>query len=387
MKYIIVDPIFRASRLYISMLNADIFKNNVSIVTQKKYKSDLLDQSYSLSGIKLFPIVNLPSDFWYDRLSRKHIDSVISQIEILIKDNQKYKIVFTGYNEFHPTILLFLYRLKRIAKYSTIYFMDYDSTYLLNEQGLSFLKKLKSMLKRYTVKLLINKNIHFILFDERIKDKNLRNDFFNTLKYNYNLHLICDPCPNFKIAFDSKCIEFEEDKNNILLVGTQVKRKGFDQVQALLDRELVDSTTLFHLKGRLTDENHISKSYKNLIIEEKFFSEDELMQFFYSTDYVILPYSKSFYASSGVLAYATTFGKPIISTEHGLIGYRVREFGLGYTYKYDDIDSLASIIKSLPKRNSEEYKKISIHCNKFAEGITQTSYKTMLRSIINEEGK
>lgn len=386
MKIIIIDPIFKASRLYISMLNINALQNentDVKVLTQINYKSELLEDNYLLNNIVIHPIVNLPKDFWYDRMTYRNINTIINKLESILKKSENNKIIFTGYNEFHPIILFFFFRIKKISLHNKIYFMDYDSTYLLKETSLSYLKKIKGFIKKAITYLFATKDIKYIVFDERLSDEKMTTSYFEKIAKPY-YKLICDPCPDFQKAIINKLPTYTTSNINILIVGTQTKRKGFSEILKYLE-DTPKNKIKFYLKGRLEKDFLLQKSYPNLSIEEKFFSEEELRVNFYSTDYVILPYSKEFYASSGVLAYATTYGKPIISTNHGLIGYRVNHFLLGYTYDYNNIEELSNILNTLPDRNSDEYKIFQKNCEEFSKNITEQKYRKILNNIVKDD--
>ena len=56
-----------------------------------------------------------------------------------------------------------------------------------------------------------------------------------------------------------------------------------------------------------------------------------------SCTFVCLPYSPTFLSSSGVLNDAVQSDALVLATSHGLIGYRVDAYGLGYTFDHDNI--------------------------------------------------
>lgn len=67
----------------------------------------------------------------------------------------------------------------------------------------------------------------------------------------------------------------------------------------------------------------------------------------------VLPYVDH-YGSSGVLAEAAALGTPVVSTEEGLLGHTVREYGLGLTIDPTDAAALRSAILELNQKGSDE---------------------------------
>lgn len=138
--------------------------------------------------------------------------------------------------------------------------------------------------------------------------------------------------------------------------------------------------------------NVVPLIYKAMIVNiltinwhEGYFPEEDIQRFYAESDYVFLPYTPSFTASSGVLAYATSFKKPIISTNHGLIGYKVKHYGLGYTYKYNSIHQLSKIFSTLPTRHTQTYKEKSnnalLHQEKHS---IEEHQKILIKALTND---
>ena len=111
--------------------------------------------------------------------------------------------------------------------------------------------------------------------------------------------------------------------------------------------------------------------------------EEKLQEYYTSTDYVLLPYTPDFTASSGVLSYAAKFGKPIIATDHGLIGYKINRYRLGYTYRYDDIKSLRKILINISKDRGSQYELLSNNCSDYAANHRIEDHQNCIRAVLN----
>jgi glycosyltransferase involved in cell wall biosynthesis len=99
---------------------------------------------------------------------------------------------------------------------------------------------------------------------------------------------------------------------------------------------------------------------------EGFFPEALMQRHYAGADFVILPYTPDFDGSSAVLASACAHGKPVITTDHGIIGFRVRRHALGFVYPSGDTPALAAVVKRLPQPGGQPYRSLAGNCLRFA---------------------
>ena len=79
-----------------------------------------------------------------------------------------------------------------------------------------------------------------------------------------------------------------------------------------------------------------------------------------ASDYIVLPYRKSFNGASGPLGEGVSFGKCIIGSDHGNLGFTINTYHLGYTFKSENVDDLSNVITqalSVPFSEDEQYMK------------------------------
>ena len=138
------------------------------------------------------------------------------------------------------------------------------------------------------------------------------------------------------------------------------------------------------LYGRLTPETekyrgtlkHLGRVFE---WHEGYFPEEEIQRQYREADYVVLPYARDYSGSSGVFAYAMAYGRPCIATSHGCIGYRVRHFGVGYTYTARATESLSRVLSSLARPGGEAYVEMRERCLAYAaERSIQRHQKVIL---------
>jgi glycosyltransferase involved in cell wall biosynthesis len=137
-----------------------------------------------------------------------------------------------------------------------------------------------------------------------------------------------------------------QDRVVFLHIGTDEKRKGLLDVLKLIQNfpapgplivrtgELKPGNTGKHtnLIQELTAEDR-------LFCEDLDISEEEFDLYLRAADYVLLPY-RSHGDSSGILSRAIGVGTPVIASDFGLIGKRVKELKLGILYQNNNMRDL-----------------------------------------------
>lgn len=91
-------------------------------------------------------------------------------------------------------------------------------------------------------------------------------------------------------------------------------------------------------------DGHISS--KRATHLDRFLNDREEALCFAACDVVALPYI-GHYGSSGILPRAAVAGKPVIASGEGLIGQRVRQYGLGMLHTSGNADSIASTLQAM----------------------------------------
>jgi glycosyltransferase involved in cell wall biosynthesis len=128
----------------------------------------------------------------------------------------------------------------------------------------------------------------------------------------------------------------------------------------------------FVLSGQLEPELEKERAFIRAQSErithiDRYLNECEIRALYEASDYVLLPYTTDFSGSSGVLATAAATGKPVITTNHGVVGMRTTTYGLGYTYPSGNAAALAAILATLPDTKSFEYAALRDRGLQFAE--------------------
>jgi hypothetical protein len=146
-----------------------------------------------------------------------------------------------------------------------------------------------------------------------------------------------------------RSLGIEESIALVGIVGRQDRRKGFpvavDAAARLHEKDIQFGVLLL---GSVPDE-HIADLARlkealdtRLWHETRFVSDLDLPNYFAACDVIWMPYDETFTSTSGVLARAAASGVPVIASDHGLIGHRVREHGLGWVFETTNSSELAT---------------------------------------------
>lgn len=179
------------------------------------------------------------------------------------------------------------------------------------------------------------------------------------------------PFGNFDKPSARSELGWDEDAFVVGLIGKQDKRKGFDvAVEALTDRRMKIPKLKVAMVGG--HDAALRSKYDELIAVlgpsvhqfTDYLTDRDLAVVFAACDVVLLPYSKSFTSSSGVLVRAAASGTPVIASSHGLVGWRTLTYGLGRVFESSDVPALIALLNVAPttvlsKKSSAQYAKAS----------------------------
>lgn len=380
---ILVDPIFRASRLaytvYAIRACQGLFAG-IHVICREDYHSELFDELTRGLAFELHPVVRLGADFWYGKLPGSALLEVEGAVRSLHSRLPVRAVWFSGLDEFYNAFL------QRIDCGGTPDFgglrlggVVYDARFLLRRRayipGLSRLEAPRRLVAWAAGRPMVSdfvdtwrviralagcgRDLRLAVLDERVLNLWLRRPLLGRWLRggSFSFFWMPDPCAAYP---EVKGVAPSSSGLRLLLVGTQSERKGLADIAQLLvtgGREL--EGVRFDILGRLCAE---TEAFRPLLeqsplvrFREGFFPEEVVAEAFREADYVVLPYTRAFHGSSGVLAHAAVAGRPLLATEHGLIGYRVRRENLGLVYSSGDVGELRTLLAALPGRDSPEY--------------------------------
>jgi glycosyltransferase involved in cell wall biosynthesis len=155
---------------------------------------------------------------------------------------------------------------------------------------------------------------------------------------------LADPVPTYPADLQRsdlrERLQIQKQRRVFLLLGALTKRKGIEQLLeaiTLLPDILCQQLCLLiaghcNQKTKLIFQSKVSQvrhTHPVQIIEHyEFISEREVQEYFQMTDVVLAPYQKHI-GMSGILLQAAAAGKPVLSSNYGLMGELVFRYQLG----------------------------------------------------------
>jgi glycosyltransferase involved in cell wall biosynthesis len=176
----------------------------------------------------------------------------------------------------------------------------------------------------------------------------------------------------------------------VLVIGLQTARKGLIDLVELIERHAQNLPVHFHFVGRLAADTEYLRGRLAALPprcfswSEGFWPEQVVQRHYAAADFVILPYARSFDCSSAVLAMACGHGKPVVATDHGVIGFRVQQHKLGLAYPSREVAALMAALRSLPPPRSSEYQTWSANCRRFATANSVEKYQEAIATLISD---
>lgn len=146
-----------------------------------------------------------------------------------------------------------------------------------------------------------------------------------------------------------------------LLFGALQRRKGVLQVLDAVTRLAPEIAARLELRlcGQLTEgagtvRTRIAEinasTEANIVLDDRYLPYEDLCTEVAAADVVLAPYLWH-KGSSGVLYWATAFGKPVIAQDYGAMGAEVRAFGLGLTVRCGNVEDLAGAMETALGKN------------------------------------
>lgn len=386
---VIVDPIFRGSRLYFSALAARAARSlnlRVIAISRTQARTAHFDELFSGLDVELHEIARMPDSFWYGRIPDDEQRRLLHAVQQMADESAQ--LYFPGLNEIWPTMPSLLQQCPagQLPAAAVEYHPDFllspwDSLWAPSLRGRwrqlqRYRNRRKALLAGYKPWLQKCPRTRLLVLDERINEAKLARvprDLRAQIQY------LCDPAPA-RPTGTAKGEPRNDGYTRLLLVGSQSSRKGLHDVVRLCNRFPIASTPIrFRLVGRLTEETEdlrpqLHKHRQVIEWVEDYVSEAQLAEEFEAAHFVMLPYSRDFTGSSGVLASAAAHMRPVIATDHGLIGYRVRTHGIGVTYPSGDIETMWNCLRSLPSTSgrSSSYEIWRNNLNRYRFDISES---------------
>jgi len=224
----------------------------------------------------------------------------------------------------------------------------------------------------------------FILNDEAIAQT--LNNRYNTDKFVY-LPDPYVPLDNQQTTDLRKVYNIPESSIVFLHFGGLAIRKGTINILKAIKEMLPGEkeSLYFIFAGVITNDIHDEfyslvnelQGSSHIIVEDGFCSYDFLAGLCYACDAILIPYLYT-NRSSGLLGYASQFGKPLLAPNTGLLGKLIKKYHLGLTAEVDTPEGIVNIIKRFASEDvvapNNEYCKnnsVALFCNVISSSLVE----------------
>ncbi|HEY4343354.1 MAG TPA: glycosyltransferase [Parvibaculum sp.] len=198
---------------------------------------------------------------------------------------------------------------------------------------------------------------------------------------------IDDPAFPFPVVADAHA-NIPTGRSVFLLFGALAARKGILTLLAALreiDAETAQRIAVI-IAGRVdpsicvTVNGAVSNLRRDrptlwLELDDRRLPMNELANLIRSSDVILAPYQR-FVGSSGVLLWAASAGKPVITQNYGLLGKLCQRHGLGLSIDTTDPSRLARAIESMSKDPAENFN--AVEAESFVESRTPRHFAATL---------
>jgi glycosyltransferase involved in cell wall biosynthesis/polysaccharide pyruvyl transferase WcaK-like protein len=375
---LIVDPIFRGSRLYYSAMLAEamdgVTAGDVQLLTRRDVESDLLPcYSDRLAHAAIAPVLSVPSKLWYGQVDVDVCREIVARMTALPAGSV---VVFSGFNEVMPALFE---AIAAIDKRLPIHVCGYEYA----------VSTLHQPSKREGLASLAAKVESLTLW---VLDESFDGAALNIA--GVAVVVMADPVPHLDASqvlaqgraevSDFIVRNRSQGELALLAVGLQSARKGLRDIlragRTLLDQKV---PARIYLSGQVAPgEENLAPQVRALsgmlAVRTEYVSDAEILRTYNACDAVLLPYARDFSGSSGVFAHAMALGKPVITTSHGCVGWRTRKFGVGLTYDANDPAGLVAAVKTMQSWSDVEWRRFKDNCDAY---YRRNSYDVTLEAI------
>lgn len=380
---VLVEPICRGSRLQIlaNTLSALRGHADVILVTRRDYQTPHFHEL--VDSVGLTPrIVAVETDLggaWMKNLSTAEFGLFVQALEKIDQELaalERYSLVFMALDDYLKAYSAAALKLRFSLPRAVIRCIKYRVEYLFHlGAGARFRGVVLRAMTQWAVRA---SGAQLVAFDERLTPDTIP-----------GAGLLPDPW------FGPFSPEVREQGRALLGVGPtdfvllslgrQDRRKGIDFLIASFPELARERNVRLAVVGTISPEfseafEDMKRRFQDRIVHVNgFVAEADLPKYFSAADAFLLPYSADFTATSGTLARAAASGVPVLATNHGLVGYRVKAYGLGATFKVGDTDSFIKALRQLQSRTAGEQDATRAGALRFAESCSLPRFEASMR--------
>jgi glycosyltransferase involved in cell wall biosynthesis len=375
----VVDPIFRGSRLYYAVMLSEAAlaaapRVRVNLLTRHDYASELWEGYESrLSPVRLLPRLSMPTGMWYGRVPPVVCRQIV---EAMVTARPGSVFAFAGLTEVLPALVE---QIVLDGRSAPVHVMGYEySASSLRDDGR------KRALEQFSSRV---RSLDCWVLDEGFDRQAIAIPGVDVAALPDPIPYL-DEDPRLLAARSERSAFIDERRSDgrlaLLAVGLQSSRKGLrDLIRAARVIEERRLPVRIYVSGKVADgEEELARQVEKLPLSMRsratYVSDDEILRTYNSSDAVLLPYARDFSGSSGVFAHAMAFGKPVIATDHGCVGWRTQHFGVGLTYAAGDSAALVRVIETMLGWSDAEWRDHTSRCMAY---YRQNSYAKTIETL------
>lgn len=222
-----------------------------------------------------------------------------------------------------------------------------------------------------------------VVHTDLIKENFLRNRITNVTHIEYPVFSY-NQIKQQDVIECKKYFNLPTDRPILGCIGATDSYKGTRVFLNALEKINMDLCVFFAGKeSDITSQEIDSYNFSEKIRIEKRFgwlSDQEYIKAICASDYLILPYTDKFNGASGLLADGTVAGKCIIGSDYASLGRNIQENNLGYTFKVNNSDDLANVIRNIVgKQKKYDYENLNRqeYCNTLMPDRFLASYRSL----------
>lgn len=263
------------------------------------------------------------------------------------------------YNKKLQTFLQWMKELSEIAKsekVSIVHFLMGDDFYKYFGIGLGLFRNYKTIATVHWVRPGCLKRLSLAVFSHKVDIIVVHSEFlYNQTRKLGIRNSAAIEYPQFKDLDKIKHTDalkywgLDEKLPVLGCIGGTRYDKGLDILLDALKHTRAECQLLVCGKPDYFDESYIQKNLPSKIKcvnVLRFLSDEEVDLAVEASDYIVLPYRKSFNGASGPLGEGVSRNKCIIGPKHGNLGYTINRYQLGYTFISENAADLTNAIDS-----------------------------------------
>lgn len=369
---ILFEPICRGSRLQILANTVSAIRKHsdrpIKVVTRSDYVSAHLSElmGENLCGVEFVTAETDLGGDWIKILTTSEMKAMLVALDRATEKCGTADIVFMALDEYLKPLLPHLGWIRRRFSANRIFVMKYRVEYLLPDRCMKNRRAfLLNMLTRW---VLLRMRARLVCFDER---------FLSTTFFGKPVAVIPDPwfgdfSPLRRNEARAK-YGYHDNEVVVLTLGRQDRRKGFPLVLKIVPQLFNNTSCRLFVVGKVDSEfidsfAQLKARFPEKIVHiERFIDEVELPDVFACADVFLLPYTVDFTSTSGTLPRAAASGVPVVSGSHGLVGHRIKRFGLGEVFDIESADGMLSGIAQIHGYTPAQRQMATTALNEFAK--------------------